>query len=239
MLAARPQAMEVVDAREGWHEPPHQRNANTQNAQQITQHHVRRSDMCAGMSVMDASGGLAPTGPAAAHDSPAEEVHQDRADVCLTWAAMEQGGLATLEFQSAFQTDAANQERLVGDLGRVLDATLLASSSSPVRWRKSCPMASFESDRPCPLSPSQYLSRMMRYTAISPCNLMVGIMYLQRLHDRKDEAGALRLSPFNYQRLLLCANMLGNMSVFGCAGRGCKSARVACVSVRASRACRV
>ena len=209
MLAARPQAMEVVDAREGWHETPHQRNANTQNAQQITQHHVRRSDMCAGMSVMDASGGLAPTGPAAAHDSPAEEVHQDRADACLTWAAME-GGLATLAFRSAFQTDAANQERLVDDLGRVLDVTLLASSSSPVRWRKSCPMASFESDRPCPLSPSQYLSRMMRYTAISPCNLMVGIMYLQRLHDRKDEAGALRLSPFNYQRLLLCANMLGN-----------------------------
>ena len=109
------------------------------------------------------------------------------------------------EFVQAMRSDAEAQELLVPVLGRVLDATIKANAAARSAGDSALPH--FESTSPCPLLPSAYLARMLRYTAISPCNLLVGIMYLQRL---KDQESRVLLTAYNCQRLLLCSNMLAS-----------------------------
>jgi len=124
------------------------------------------------------------------------------------WNACEAGGLSMMELQEALKADASAQEYLVAVLGEILDATVEADSAG--RAVNFTALPRFESSKPCPLSPSAYLSRMMRYTAISPCNILVGVIYLQRLKDKTRRDGAVRLTRYNCQRLLLCANMLAS-----------------------------
>ena len=76
----------------------------------------------------------------------------------------------------------------------------------------------FECHSPCPLLPSRYVERIMKYTQCSPCTLVVAIVYLQRLKDREasgpSAAGAgcqpLRLTSFNIQRMFLTAMMIAH-----------------------------
>lgn len=50
--------------------------------------------------------------------------------------------------------------------------------------------------------------RILKYTRTSPCNLLIGLIYLQRL---KNQTGRqLVLTSFNTQRLLLTASMLAS-----------------------------
>jgi hypothetical protein len=130
--------------------------------------------------------------------------------VSLTWAPVEQGGVEMLTMRTLLQTDAQAQEGLVERLGRVLDYTILNSADLKQPGPESA-LKSFDSDKPCPLSPSAYLSRILRYTKSSPCNMMIGVMYMQRIRDMQDpSAGPLRLGKRNYQRLLLCATMIAS-----------------------------
>jgi hypothetical protein len=70
----------------------------------------------------------------------------------------------------------------------------------------------FESSTHCPLTPSAYLRRILDYTNTSPCNVLVGLVYLQRLKDQANARGCIRLAltTFNIQRLLLTATMLAS-----------------------------
>ena len=121
------------------------------------------------------------------------------------WNACEAGGLSMTELQEALKADARAQENLVAVLGELLDATVAAGAAGT-----DSALPRFESSKRCPLLPSAYLERMMRYTAISPCNLLVGVIYLQRLKDKTRRNGAVRLTRHNCQRLLLCANMIAS-----------------------------
>ena len=124
------------------------------------------------------------------------------------WNACEAGGLTMTELQAALKADAGAQEQLVTVLGGLLDAAVAADSDGLAASSTALPR--FESTKRCPLMPSAYLARMMRYTAISPCNLVVGVIYLQRLRDKTRGGGAIRLTYYNCQRLLLCANMIAS-----------------------------
>ena len=99
-------------------------------------------------------------------------------------------------------------------LGSVLNATVIANSTARRVASSAAESAlpNFESPnrKPCPLSPSEYLTRIQRYTHMSPCNMLVAVIYLQRLKDKLAASGPVRLSPCNCQRLLLCANMLAS-----------------------------
>lgn len=115
-----------------------------------------------------------------------------------------------LEMAKVIIEDAARQEYIVEDLGQVLDASV-DQEAVYVSTKGTCETsaASFESSSPCPLKPSEYLKRMLKYTKCSPCNFVIGVIYLQRLKEGSS-GGALRLTPFNIQRLLLTAVMLAS-----------------------------
>jgi len=112
------------------------------------------------------------------------------------------------ELQAALKADAGAQEHLVAVLGELLDAAVSADSDGPAVSSTALPR--FESPKRCPLIPSAYLARMVRYTAISPCNFLVGVIYLQRLRDKTRGGRAIKLTYYNCQRLLLCANMIAS-----------------------------
>jgi len=115
-----------------------------------------------------------------------------------------------LEMAKVIIEDAARQEYIVEDLGQVLDASVdrEAVYVSP-KGPSETSAVSFESSSPCPLKPSEYLKRMLKYTKCSPCCFVIGVIYLQRLKEGSS-GGALRLTPFNIQRLLLTAVMLAS-----------------------------
>ena len=115
-----------------------------------------------------------------------------------------------LDLKQAFIDDAAAYENIPDPLGRVLDKTVARHDqchrSEPARARDS--LSVFEGKTRCPLHPSQYLWRILQYTRTSPCNLLIGLIYLQRLKNQTD--GQLALTSFNTQRLLLTASMLAS-----------------------------
>jgi len=115
-----------------------------------------------------------------------------------------------LDLKQAFIDDAAAYENIPDLLGRVLDKTVARHDqchrSEPARARDS--LSVFEGKTRCPLHPSQYLWRILQYTRTSPCNLLIGLIYLQRLKNQTD--GQLALTSFNTQRLLLTASMLAS-----------------------------
>ena len=136
----------------------------------------------------------------------APSAKSSRWNIYRSWAACEVGGLTMIEMTEALQADAAEQENIAEMLGPVLDATV----ESSIRSDMPSALPRFESSKACPLSPSAYLARMLRYTAISPCNLVVGISYLQRLKNKTYGHGTVKLNTNNIQRFLLCANMLAS-----------------------------
>ena len=126
-----------------------------------------------------------------------------------------------IECIEAMQADARAQEGLPALVGRVLDRTvhnndrramdkaaLPAHASDPAIMDNGNESLPFDSLEPCPLCPSQYVARILKYTRCSPCNLIVGIIYLQRLRNRSSER--LLLTSFNMQRLFLTAMMLAH-----------------------------
>jgi len=167
----------------------------------------------------DAPEGPAPSSPASSHDYEMPSVNAEAALLSPPPQALlepiEAGGLDMTELMEALKADAAAQECLVEIVGRVLDATVRRNDEKAHTPSLSLPL--FESDETCPLCPSAYIQRILKYTACSPCNLVVALVYLQRLKDLESDPDTatsssqrLRLTSNNLQRLLLTSLMLAS-----------------------------
>ena len=119
------------------------------------------------------------------------------------WHTFEQeaGGPCITAFTQAMKDDAAAQDHLVELLGTLLDKTVQRNDGL---GRKS-ELTEFEAGKACPLTASAYLKRIMKYGGCSPCCVVVGLMYLQRLKQRMP---TVCLTSGNMQRLLLTSVML-------------------------------
>jgi hypothetical protein len=113
----------------------------------------------------------------------------------------EAGGPPLLDFTQTMKDDAAAQEHVVELLGTLLDKTI---QRNDLLGRKS-ELSEFEAGKACPLTASAYLKRIMKYGGCSPCCVVVGLMYLQRLKQRMP---TVCLTSGNMQRLLLTSVMV-------------------------------
>lgn len=108
--------------------------------------------------------------------------------------------------------DAEAQEHLADVLGRVLERTLqLNDMMVNDSQGYGCAYPLFHSKSKCPLSPSAYVLRILKFSAASPCNLVVALIFMQRLQDLKGNEASdknLLLTSYNIQRLLLTATLL-------------------------------
>ncbi len=113
---------------------------------------------------------------------------------------------------AAMTSDAEQQESNLDNVGRVLDACVdhnvatFAENDWERRHSRCATFPRFESHVRCPLRPSAYLERIYQYTATSPCNAVIGFIYLQRISSRH----GICLTSFNIQRYLLTAIMLAS-----------------------------
>ena len=113
---------------------------------------------------------------------------------------------------AAMTSDAEQQESNVDKVGRVLDACVahnvatFAENDWERRHSRCATFPRFESHVRCPLKPSAYLERIYQYTSTSPCNAVIGFIYLQRISSRH----GICLTTFNIQRYLLTAIMLAS-----------------------------
>ena len=117
------------------------------------------------------------------------------------------------EFLLAASNDYAAQESIVEVAARMVDRIVRRNDASRgLLSNQDAPNASslFESSKKCPLSPPAYLRRILKYTACSTSTIPVGLVYLQRLRNALADTGALSLTSFNIQRLLLTAIMLAS-----------------------------
>jgi hypothetical protein len=113
-------------------------------------------------------------------------------------------GPSMLDFVAAARADFEGQQHIVELAAQVLQATV-GTRDEPTKTADG-PLSCFESTVPCPLEPEAYLRRILQYTGASPCTILVGLIYLQRL--REMDPVSLHLTTFNIQRLLLTAVML-------------------------------
>jgi hypothetical protein len=124
--------------------------------------------------------------------------------------------VSMLDFEAAFKADAKAQECLPRIIGRVLDRTVSLNDQKDSRANGHTNdfKSIFQGQVKCPLTPSAYIERILKHTATSPCNLLVGLIYLQRLKDEEVGNGGitpkrnLRLTSYNTQRMLLTSIML-------------------------------
>lgn len=122
---------------------------------------------------------------------------------------------ATFVSSEAMLADASAQEGLPARVGRVLDKTVARNDENGPRGSSDAAAcrSAFECQSACPLLPSRYVERIMKYTQCSPCALIVAIIYLQRLKDREasgPSATPLHLTSFNIQRMFLTAMMIAH-----------------------------
>jgi hypothetical protein len=108
------------------------------------------------------------------------------------------------------KADAEAQEPVVALFCRVLDRTVVDNDERSRAHDSPVAHPLFERSHPCPLCPSEYVQRILKYTRCSPCNLIVGLIYLQRLKDLDTDGKCTRLTSYNIQRLLLTALMLAS-----------------------------
>jgi hypothetical protein len=113
--------------------------------------------------------------------------------------AIEQDGLSMMDLIDAMKADATNQDELIAVIAKRLDDTVKRSDE---RGRVT-QMAAFEGEL-LPISPATYVRRIIRYGGASPCCLVIGLIYLERLQRRVDSAS---LTMHNMQRLFLVSVM--------------------------------
>jgi hypothetical protein len=130
------------------------------------------------------------------------------ASASLRLSPCEAGGPDMLALQAACVADAAAQEGVSDALGRVLDMLIARNDKLAPEHRGFAALPLFEGSTKYPLSASAYIRRMLKYTNTSPCNVLIGLIYLQRLKDQAE--GPVRLTSLNIQRLLLTATMLAS-----------------------------
>jgi hypothetical protein len=146
-----------------------------------------------------AFGGL-PTG-APKNDKPRPACKEDNSP-----ESTEEGCLSMRELAFAMKQDAARQNHLVPKICRILDKAIIAGIGRSRSGHAS--LLAFESSTPCPLLPTAFIGRMMQYGSCSPCCLLVGVVYLQKINLQT--GGDLIITSFNIQRLLLTAVMLAS-----------------------------
>ena len=124
------------------------------------------------------------------------------------------------ESMAALEADVEAQKFIINVVGRVLDKKVRKNDALCRVGQGTCrawPLPNFEGMQDCPLRPSAYISRMLKYSACSPCNLVIALIYLERLEravrtdklsTRRRDITTLRLTSRNAQRLLLTAVML-------------------------------
>ena len=97
---------------------------------------------------------------------------------------IEVGGPSMMDITMCLTLDAEAQEQLPDVLGRVIERTLQLNDmkvhDSP---GYGCAYPLFHSKSKCPLSPSAYVLRILKFSAASPCNLVVALIFMQRLQD--------------------------------------------------------
>jgi len=111
-------------------------------------------------------------------------------------------GLTTEELKAAMTLDAARQEPVVALMATILDGTV---SRNDIMNRTSG-LPEFERQL-VKMKASAYVERILRYSHCSPCCIIVGLMYLQRLKARHND---LRITSHNMQRLLLTAVLIAH-----------------------------
>jgi hypothetical protein len=109
-----------------------------------------------------------------------------------------------MEFLSAWKEEYQGQRQMVHIVAHLLDET--AGRSVPRETHHESTLPLFESSVQCPLKPSAYLQRILKYSLASFTTPVVALIYLQRLAaSERASGGRLRLTNFNFQRLLLTA----------------------------------
>ncbi len=127
--------------------------------------------------------------------------------------ASEQGGQSFLEFIEAFKSDAADQVEYLKIAIERVTATLAYSQKNPRPVSRSDAivyseyleaLSAFEGPALC-CTAERYIKRIMKYGGSSPCNVIIGLMFLHRIQGAFP---LLDLTPKNAQRLLLTAIMV-------------------------------
>jgi hypothetical protein len=97
--------------------------------------------------------------------------------------------------------DMAAQEHVEEFLSTLLDKTIERNN----RLGRKSELVEFEAGKAFPLTASTYLKHIMKYGDCSPCCVVVGLMYLQRLKQRMP---TVCLTSGNMQLLLLMSVMV-------------------------------
>ena len=150
----------------------------------------------------DASGSLAPPGPA--QGSPVAAAADAGGAARRPGAhtvATEPGGITMQEQIAAMKADAAQQEHLVKLVSELLEETVARNDS----MGRSTTLAAFEGEK-APVTAASYVRRIAKYGGCSECCFAVGLIYLKRLKRRE---ASVCLTSCNFQRLFLVAVMLG------------------------------
>ena len=120
-----------------------------------------------------------------------------------------------LELLYAAEADYEGQLCIAEIAGRLLDMAVHASREGDrdlPAANATCPL--FEGAVKCPMEPSAYLQRILEYSHCSTSAVLVGLLYLLRLHESDPVAeggpSCFSLTSFNIQRLLLTAVMLAS-----------------------------
>jgi hypothetical protein len=150
----------------------------------------------------DASGSLAPPGPA--QGSPVAAAADAGGAARRPGAhtlATEPGGITMQEQIAAMKADAAQQEHLVKLVSELLEETVARNDS----MGRSTTLAAFEGEK-APVTAASYVRRIAKYGGCSACCFAVGLIYLKRLKRREP---SVCLTSCNFQRLFLVAVMMG------------------------------
>ena len=147
----------------------------------------------------------------------ASDTHDDAINTPTRTASLspnscEAGGPNMLALKQVLVADIAAHEHVPEAVGRVLDLLIDCNDQSQrgttAEYHESAVLQRFGSSTRCPLKPSAYLRRILMFTNTSPCNVLIAVVYLQRLQDKTEDR--IRLTSFNIQRLLLTATMLAS-----------------------------
>jgi hypothetical protein len=128
----------------------------------------------------------------------------------------DQEGQSFLDFVASFKRDAHDQLAVFALATDRIAATLsyfdknprvFAPSSTSTMPEQRRLSALFEAASPLPCSADRYTRRMIKYGMCSPCNVVVGLIYLHRIQR---DFPFISLSSSNAQRLLLTAVMVAS-----------------------------
>ena len=150
-----------------------------------------------------------------------------RLSACLDYActdpamahtcAMEESGQSFADFLDACRRDSAAQ---IGSLravaSKITSAVSYCHSNPPLVsngvsssfLQQVEALGVFEGAQPLCCSVDRYITRMVKYSGCSVCNVYIGLVYLQRI--QRSTCPMLGLSPTNIQRLLLTAIMVAS-----------------------------